>query len=76
MKRFKDFYLKAKQNLALTVFFVPHSLDLVEGCVVQRRPLCERVFHLVFFDEQVGSAVGTIYYVIGSGNCLLTSIPL
>ena len=29
-----------------------------------------------FFDEQLGSAVGVIDYVIGSGERLLTSIPL
>ena len=33
-------------------------------------------FHLRFFDEQLGSAVGAIVYVKGSGNGLLTSIPL
>jgi len=32
--------------------------------------------HPRFFDEQFGSAVGAIAYVRGSGNCLMTSIPL
>ena len=32
--------------------------------------------HPRFFDEQSGSAVGAIDYVRGSGNRLLTSIPL
>ena len=32
--------------------------------------------HPSFFDEHLGSAVGAIDYVRGSGNRLLTSIPL
>jgi hypothetical protein len=31
--------------------------------------------HPRFFDEQLGSAVGAIDYVGGSGSSLLTSIP-
>jgi len=34
------------------------------------------VSHLRFFDRQLGSAVGAIEYVRGSGNRLLTSISL
>jgi hypothetical protein len=32
--------------------------------------------HPRFFDEQLGSAVGAIDYVRGSGNRLFSSIPL